>query len=401
MKSYFRILISLLVPVLTILPASMALANTAANTAIVNRATLTYNGSQTASSSVTVTVNLVPATPNISISGGTAAYTAANTPAITDSVVITSTSNGPASYTVTPSVTASTNTTLPTVSGVTTVSIGASVTTGISTTTAIRVPASGASGNGAAVNGIAVNDTIVFISGTTYARTITGTTDNGDGTFSLTLDTPIAPANVPAAGVQVGERMTVNLAALPGTVVAQGTPVTTTVQALVSTTGAASATAATAPANSWTTPNPNVSFQKYSRNLTTASGSGTATSFTINTVTSSFYTTGVTGKTGDTIEYVVVATNNGAIDLTTCAINDVLPTAFVNNPLGAYGGKEIFYIDTNNVTSQITAAGVGANQASYVAPNMIVNVGVGANATTAGSIPAAKSVTIAYQTTIK
>jgi len=378
----------------------MALANTAANTAIVNKATLTYNGTQTASSSVTVTVNLVPATPNISITSGTAAYTAANTPSITDSVVITSTSNGPASYTLTPSVTGSTNTTAPSVSGGTTVTIGASVTTTGSTTTAIRVPAGSASGNGAAVNGIAVNHTIVFLSGTTYSRIVTGTTDNGDGTFSLTLDTPIAAVDVPAAGVQIGERLTVNLTALPGTVTALATPVTTTVLATVSTTGAGNATATTAPANSWTTPNPNVSFQKYSRNITAASGSG-PTSFTINTVTNNYYTTGVTGKTGDTIEYVIIATNNGAADLTTCAINDVLPTAYVSSLLGAYGGKEIFYIDTNNVPSQITAAGVGANQASYVAPNLVVNVGVGANATTPGSIPASKSVTIAYQTTIK
>lgn len=402
MKRRFRILLPLLMFVLIAVPASMALANTAANTAIVNKATLTYNGALTASSSVTVTVSLVPATPNISITSGTAAYTAANTPAVTDSVVITSTTNGPASYTLTPSVTGSTNTTAPSVSGGTSVTIGASVTTGTSSTTAIKVPASGASGNGAIVNGIAVNDTIVLtVNSNTYARIVTGTTDNGDGTFSLTLDTALPGADVPATGVQVGERMTVNLSALPGTVVVQGTPVTTTVLATVSTAGATNATASTAPANSWTTTSPSVSFQKYSRNTTTPSGSGAPTSFTINTVSSNYYTTGVTGKTGDIIEYVVVATNNGAIDLTTCAINDVLPTDFISNPVAAYGGKQIFYIDTNNVTSQITAAGVGANQASYAAPNLVVNVGIGANATTPGSIPAAKSVTIAYQTTIK
>lgn len=402
MKKRFRMLLPLLMFVLLAVPASMALANTAANTAIVNKATLTYNGSLSASSSVTVTVSLVPSTPNISITSGTAAYTAANSPAVTDSVVITSTTNGPASYTLTPSVTGSTNTTAPSVSGGTSVIIGASVTTGTSSTTAVRIPASGASGNGATVNGIAVNNTIVLtVNSNTYARVVTGTTDNGDGTFSLTLDTALPAADVPAAGVQVGARTTVNLSLLPGTAVVLGTPVTASVLATVSTAGAANATASTAPANSWTTTSPSVSFQTYSRNTTTPSGSGAPTSFTINTVSSNYYTTGVTGKTGDIIEYVVVATNNGGIDLTTCAITDVLPTDFISNPLAAYGGKQIFYIDTNNVTSQITAAGVGANQASYVAPNLVVNVGVGANATTTGSIPATKSVTIAYQATIK
>jgi hypothetical protein len=396
---------TLLLPALLALPLltpGQASANTAANTAIVNKATLTYNGSQTASSSVTVTVNLVPSTPNVNITSGTAAYTGANTPTIPNSVVITSTANGPASYTITPSVTASTNTTAPSVSVGTAVSIGASVTTGTSTTTAIRVPAGGASGNGSAINGIAVNDTIVLtVNGNTYSRVVTGTTDNGDDTFSLTLDVALPVADVPIAGIQVGERSTVNLNAIPGTVVAQGVNVTVTVQAQVSTPGAANATATTSPANSWTTPNPNVSFQKYSRNLTSASGTGALTSFTINTVTNNYYTTGVTGKSGDTIEYVIVATNNGVIDLTSCAINDVLPSAYVGNPLGAYGGKEVFYIDTTGTTSQISAGAVGANQASYVAPNLVINVGVGATAVAKGTIPASKSVTMAYQVIIK
>ena len=47
---------------------------------------------------------------------------------------------------------------------------------------------------------------------------------------------------------------------------------------------------------------------------------------------------------------------------------------------------------------------MGANQASFVAgsnPNLIVNVGTGASNIATGTIPVGKSVTIAYQVTIK
>ena len=55
MKPSFRLLTSLLLPVILVLPAARAWANVAANTQIVNQATLTYSGG-TAHASVTVTV---------------------------------------------------------------------------------------------------------------------------------------------------------------------------------------------------------------------------------------------------------------------------------------------------------------------------------------------------------
>lgn len=400
MKNIFKTCLTLMVAAGIALSATSALANTAANTAIVNSARLTYTGGS-ASATVTVTVNLVPSTPNVTITNANGAYTATDTPALTDSVIITSTANGPANYTVAPSVSASTNATAPSVTGGTTVSIGASVTTGSSATTYVTVPASGASGNNSAVNGIGVNSTVVFtVNGNAYTRSITSTTDNVDGTFMLNWTSAIPGADVPAAGVQVGEQKTVNLSVKPGTIVTAGTNITVTVTAVVSTTGAANATATNGTPNNWTSASPNIQMTKYVRNVTTgAAGSSGATSFTVNTVTSTFYTAGVTGKPGDTLEYVIQATNSGA-DINGCAISDALPTAFVNLASN-YGGNNVFYIDTNNATYQITAAGVGANQASYVAPNLVVNVGVGANSTTTGTIPGTKSVIVAYQVTIK
>ena len=123
---------------------------------------------------------LVPATPNVTISRGDAIYTGINTPTMPNTVTIITTANGPASYTVTPSVTASTNTkglpdVQPGVTGGTAITIGATVTTGVSGATWVTVPASGATGaTPASINGIAPGDTIVFTAGSVqYERVVT------------------------------------------------------------------------------------------------------------------------------------------------------------------------------------------------------------------------------------
>jgi hypothetical protein len=383
--------------------AGSALANLAANTAIINTARLTFDGGS-ANASVTVTVSLVPAQPNVTITDANSAYTAVNTPALTNSVRITATANGPASYTVDPSVSASTNTDLPSVSGGAAVIIGATVSTGTSGTTYVTVPASGASGNDAPVNGIAVNDTILFtVNGNQYTKQVTSTTDNGDSTFKLNWSGAIPGADVPMAGVQVGEQTTVNLSVLPGTVRAAGTNITVTVQAAVSTSGVADVSVSNSNANYWTTPSPNVNMNKYVRNLgaTGNPAAGTGITYTINTVSREYFTSGVTGKPGDVLEYVIVAGNTGATDLTGAAISDLVPVDFVTFRTGVYGGDDVFYIDPDNVTATFTAAGVGANQASFVSPDLVVNVGIGAGNLLTGTIPAGKSVTVAYQVTIK
>lgn len=416
-----RMLPTLLLAAVATLTATAAFANTAANTEIVNRAQLSYNGDKKAESSVIVTVGLVPATPNVEITRADAAYTGVNTPAVTNTVTITSTANGPANYTVAPNVTSSTNTAVapaaqPSVTGGTTVAIGASVTTGVSGTTYVTVPASGATGAApASINGIAVGETIVFTVGaTTYAKVVSGFTDNGNGTYKISW-TSGAITVAPPAGTQVGERYQVQLTATPGTIFTQGADITTTVQAVVSSPAApfggapapANATATTTPPNKWTSTNPNISFQKYSRNVFNSAGNSGGlggTSITINASTNTYYTGGVTGKPGDTIEYVIKAKNNGALDITSCAISDQLPVAYVSDPQPAYGGAHIFYIDTNNATFQVPAGAPGAQLASYVAvnsPNLIINVGVGATGSSAGVIPPAKSVTVAYQLTIR
>jgi hypothetical protein len=418
MNTFMKPLLALALATPVLLSAQASFANTAANTAIVNKAVLTYNGGLTAESSVTVKVDLVPALPNVTITRGDAIYQGADTPPITNTVTITSSANGPALYTVTPSLTGSTNASGASVTGGSSLSLGATITAGTGSSTSIVVPAPIGGGTAAdsEVNGIAVNDVIVFtVNGHTYTPKVTSTSFNpASNTFQINwANTEAIPAaDILSAGVQVGERQQVNLSAKPGTITTLGNDLTTTVKADVSATGFPTATASTAPANKWTSTPPTITFQKYSRNLTApVVGTGTAHSAPIEGNSGAgaqpYYTGGVTGKPGDTIEYVIEASNSGtsAFDLTACAISDTIPTAYVSDLLTPYtGSRHIFYIDTTGTASQITAGAVGANLASYVAansPNLIVNVGENANNTTPGKIPIGKSITIAYQVKIK
>jgi hypothetical protein len=421
MKHLLKTVLTLIIAMPVTITATAAFASTAANTAIVNKAVLTYNGGLTAESQVTVRVDLVPSLPNVTINRGDAVYTSADTPAITNTVTITSSANGPATYTVTPSVTLSANTTAPSVTGGTTLILGASITAGAGTATSIIVPAPMGGGITAdsEVNGIAVNDIIVFtINGHTYSPKVTSTLYNpANNTFTINwANTEAIPAlDVPflGVGVQIGERGQVNLSAIPGTIISLGTDITATIKADVTAPLFPTASATTAPANKWTSTPPTITFQKYSRNIDNpVVGTGTPhfnASVEGNTGAGSlpYYTGGVTGKPGDRIEYVVEASNSGAslFDLTACAIADIIPTTYVTDPLTPYtGSRHIFYIDGTGgsvTTATIFAGAVGANPASYVAPNLSVNVGVGANNTTPGTIPIGKSVAIAYQVRIK
>ena len=419
MKFLAKTSLALALAVTALSCAQTAGASTAANTAIVNKAVLTYNNGLTAESSVTVKVDLVPALPNVTITRGEAAYQGVDTPPIPNTVTITSAANGPETYTVTPTITASTNSTDPSVTGGTPVVLGATITAGTGSSTSIIVPApmGGAITADSDVNGIAVNDIIVFtVNSHTYTPRVTSTQYNvTNNTFQINwANTDAIPAaDILGAGVQVGERQQVNLSAKPGTINSLGLEITTTVKAEVTAPNFPANSATTAPANKWTSTPPTITFQKYSRNVTVpVAGSGTPhfnASIEGNTGAGSlpYYTGGVTGKPGDTIEYIIEASNSGtsAFDLTACSISDSVPTTYVTDLLTPYtGSRHIFYIDTDAVTTTINAGAVGANLASFVpgsTPNLVVNVGVSANNNTPGTIPIGKGVTIAYQVKIK
>ncbi|MBW6512936.1 MAG: hypothetical protein K0A93_12630, partial [Desulfuromonadaceae bacterium] len=129
-----RILVSLLLALgLLALSAGQTLAAVAANTQIVNRATMSYydgTTTQTSSSTVTVTVALVPSPPGIEPGPQQSiAYAGADTQLVNSFTVI-ATSNGPDSYSLATAITASANTSGASaeVSPLTSITLGASVT---------------------------------------------------------------------------------------------------------------------------------------------------------------------------------------------------------------------------------------------------------------------------------
>jgi hypothetical protein len=402
-----------------VLCAQASLANTAANTAIVNRAVLTYNGGLSAESSVTVRVDLVPALPNVAITRGEAAYQGPDTPGIANTVSVTSSANGPATYTVVPTVAASTNTSGAKVTAGASMLLGATITAGTGSATSIVVPApiGGAITADSEVNGIAVNDVIVFtVNNNSYARKVTSTQYNAaSNTFQINWASSeaIPQGDILGAGIQVGERQQVDLIAKPGTITTPGSEITTTVKVEVSAANFPTNSASTTPPNKWSSAPATVVFQKYSRNVSApVAGTGTPhynAKVEGNTGAGSlpYYTGGVTGKPGDIIEYLVEASNSasGTFALTSCSISDSVPTSYVTDPLPAYtGARHIFYIDISGATSTIAAGAPGASLASYVAastPNLVVNVGENAGNSTPGTIPIGKSVAIAYQVKIK
>jgi len=379
-----------------VMSAASAWANLAANTQIINQATLSYHdgaGTRTATASVTVTVSLVPAAVTI-VPGANQSTSYSSGATLTDSFTVTAGANGPDTYNITTAVTGSTNTTGATATPVTTtVTLGATVTTAGSTNTVIVVPADGnLPGEVPGVNGIHVGDTVV-ING--ESRTVTAIQDNATGTSTITLSSPLS--SVPAAGVLVAERQVIQATVTPGTITTPGTDVTVSVTATVSSATNPAATATSTPPvlNTFTSGVANLS--KYVRNVTHP-GSGTGTPYVYNST--NYYSAGVTAEPGDTLEYILVAANSSTSGgVSASVITDALPTTFVAFKAGVYGGKDVTYVSDTNVVSTLTAAG-GDDQATYSAPTLTVNVGTGATHSDGGTIPENSRVLVIYQATV-
>jgi hypothetical protein len=418
-------------------------AKTAANTQIVNTATLTFTIGTTTSSakaSVSVLVSLVPSAPQVSISNPAAvAYTGPDTPVQTDTLTILSTANGPATYTITPSVNASVNNNNTASVSATSSSIvlGASVTSAATTNSNILLVPSvtfatdPALNDAHQVNGLGKNDTIVFTdaSNNTLTLTIVDVSNPGTatGTAQIILGSPVTVNLGTPLYEQTSSFNGVNLIVKPGTIAEPGLFLTVDVKAEVSGTGfttvavlnstastnanAGDPTKAPTNLNVWTSAPATVSITKYVRNTSDATANPAASCTTVITGTSGTWCTSgaVTGKSGHVLEYAVVAKNNASDalgNLTNCNISDLLPTAFVNLACNGYNpGDDVHYIDTLAGTHNLTAcgntSGKWANWNPAGSPNLVVYVGNGAGDNTPGTLPFGQQVTVTYKATIK
>ena len=137
-------------------------------------------------------------------------------------------------------------------------------------------------------------------------------------------------------------------------------------------------------------------FAKYVRNVTT-SAAGTGAVYSYNSM--NYYTSGVTAKPGEILEYLLVSTNTSGT-LSEAVVTDVLPTGYVSLKTGGYtGGSDITYVNEVGAASYLTAA-ASDDAATYATPILTVNVGAGATSSAGGTISTGKRVLVLYQVNV-
>ncbi|HJV35333.1 hypothetical protein [Geomonas sp.] len=414
-------------------------AKTAANTQIVNTATINFTIGSTnssASASVAVTVSLIPSAPQVSISNpAPVAYTGPNTPVLSDTLTITSTANGPATYTIGAGINASVNNgnTATASATATSIVLGASVTSQATTASnVLYVPSvlytiDPTLNSATEVNGLTGGKTIVFTDHNGVTQTVAIVSVSNPGTATGTATITLANSYTVDAGTPVYEQSSsININVLPGTVALPGTFLTVDASATVSGAGFSQVTVmnstsstnanagdpSKAPTNLnvWTSAPATVNITKYVRNVSNPNG---GCSVTITGTTGSWCPSGVvTGKSGDNLEYAVIAKNNATDatgNLSNCNITDLLPPSFVTLACNGYTtGVDVNYIDTGATVHTLQACGNTSGQwanwnpnAAAGAPNLLVYVGNGAGAALPGVLPFGQQVVITYKATIK
>ena len=394
MKTSKVYLAFLCILVLSVASAGSAWALTAANTRIVNSATLTYDDGSgtrtTAPASVSVRVDLLPGAPIVTGSDMTAAYTVADTPLINTFTITANNTNGPDTYNLTAAITSqSNNSPVGAIHAISTASVtlGATITLSGCTKTSLNVPSDGVAGNGA-VNSIVNGDTIVIGSDVATVSTIT---NSGSGTAIINLSgTGFLAA--PGAGVLVAERQTMTVTVWSGTIQAAGTSI------VIKKTLTATSTAPVATPPSTTSAEVTDTYTsglatlaKYVRNISTPAAGGTIYSYPA--AGTDYYLTGITAKPGEVLEYILVANNSGSGNATLASITDTLPITYVG------GISNITYFNESGTPSSLTAA-PGDDAATYASPTLKVNVGTGATSAAGGTIAAGATVRVLYRVTV-
>lgn len=339
---------------LAVFDTTQAEANTAANHKIRNTVTVRYDDSQgtvqtAVTSSTDVTVNLVPAIPTLSAPADISNKVPSDLNAVY-TYTITTNANGPDDYNLTEqSLNADAGVAgEATAFGANPINLGASTVASAGNiaaagNTVITVPAD--SVNDGAVNGIVATD-VVVINGQVF--TVDSVDDSNGGTASAT-STITVQGNGNLTAIAIGdlikEQKNFTLTVSWATVVAASNQtITAQIGARDSGNVAVMATDTTVT----TILMPSLSVTKYVANITNPVVGGGSTK-TVDTGggagSITYYTTGVNGRPGDTLEYLIeIANGAGASQTTDLIIEDPIPafTTYVAGTMRLDPGTAVF-----------------------------------------------------------
>ena len=196
------------------------------------------------------------------------------------------------------------------------------------------------------------------------------------GTVTLHFNNAIT---APPASTPVFEYKTLPVIVSPGSPATGGTDITVTVSANVANGGLNTPIVVPTPGlNTWTTSSGNGALKKYVRNLTTTSANNNGTnpiSFTVDSrAAANYFDGGVTGGTGDVLEYVLEASDTSAtVAVTSAIITDVVPIAYVTYLTNQYASgsavsKDVWYKADTGAVATLTAALGGSNSDTLTVP---------------------------------
>lgn len=360
-----------------------ATAGTAGNTIIRNTITVNYSDAHSIaqtplSATLDLSVNTVSATPTILVPASGSTDGAGST--WTYTVRVRTNSNGPRVISLAASDTASVNMTsfgaspdgLPAgvFLGSTTIdpsdNHGTIGTWGSGASFTFNVPndggapsdsaESGGSANDGVVNGLKSGDIVYLYSGSDYYGpfSVGGVSESQPGNgvtvtpCSLELVNNLgagALSNVPTAYAQIVEAKDVTMTVTQGSVTDATAPSSwsTTVTAAMAGAGAANVPVTTISHMG------KIAITKYVRNVsTTAAGSSAPYTppVTINGSSSNtYFTSGVSGRSGEILEYLAVITDSGTGDARSVVVTDALPgyaTLLTGSAYGVSGGGDVF-----------------------------------------------------------
>lgn len=350
-------------------------ATLAANTQIINTATLTYNDGAVKTSQATAVVlyALVQSNPTINLGPApTPIPYAGPTSNLNNTFVLTNNSNGMDSFDLVTNITGSTNTSgagATITSPASPVALGATVTSGLGTTSRLIVPYDGSTGSiTTKINGLVIGKTISIGGATGYSITAV---NNSAGSSYIDFS-PAYSGNV-AAGVQVGEYVTVTVNVTAGTQNPANASLPVTVSKNLK------ATSITNPAITVTNGSITDTFTsgsakllKYVRNTTTSAPGDVAGK--LNHGGHDYFQSGVPAAPNDKLEYMLFAANQGTVLVSGAGIADQLPISYVTFLTGQYGGSDIAYENETGVITNISSTG-------------LYNAGTGALSVPVGNMP--------------